>query len=79
MLTKQFSGEAAQEIWLDWEGLPGMDTEARLSQLTRWVLDADRDGLSYGLRLPGLQHPPASGLEHKHRCLQALALFGHAP
>ncbi len=77
MLTKQFSGEAAQEIWLDWECLPGMDTEARLSQLTRWVLDADRAGLSYGLRLPGLQHPPASGLEHKHRCLQALALFGH--
>ncbi|MDP2962110.1 MAG: DUF58 domain-containing protein [Sulfurimicrobium sp.] len=79
MLTKQFSGEAAQEIWLDWDSLPGMDTEARLSRLTRWVLDADRAGLCYGLKLPGLQHPPAHGREQMRRCLQALALFGHAP
>lgn len=77
MLTKQFSGEAAQEIWLDWDALPGMDTEARLSRITRWVLDADHAGLIYGLRLPGLQHPPAHGQEHMRRCLQALALFGN--
>ena len=79
MLTKQFSGEAAQEIWLDWDSLPGMDVEARLSRLTRWVLDADRAGLSYGLKLPGQQHPPAHGQEHMHDCLQALALFGKTP
>ena len=79
MLTKQFSGEAAQEIWLDWDSLPGMDIEARLSRLTRWVLDADRAGLSYGLELPGQQHPPAHGQEQMRRCLQALALFGNVP
>jgi uncharacterized protein (DUF58 family) len=79
MLTKQFSGEAAQEIWLDWDSLPGMAIEARLSRLTRWVLDADRAGLSYGLELPGLQHPPAHGQEQMRRCLQALALFGNMP
>lgn len=79
MLTKQFSGEAAQEIWLDWDSLPGMDAEARLSRLTRWVLDADRAGLSYGLKLPGQQHPPTHGQEQMRRCLQALALFGNTP
>ena len=38
---------------VDWDSLPGMETEARLSQLCRWVLDAHRSGLSYGLVLPG--------------------------
>jgi uncharacterized protein (DUF58 family) len=79
MLTKQFSGEAAQELWLDWDSLAGMDTEARLSRLTRGVLDADQAGLNYGLKLPGLMHPPAHGQEQMRRCLQALALFGIAP
>lgn len=79
MLTKQFSGEAQQEIWLDWDDLPGMETEARLSRLTRWLLDADRAGLSYGLKLPDQLYPPAHGQEQMRRCLQALALFGNAP
>lgn len=79
MLTKQFTGETQLEIWLEWDGLPGMDTEARLSRLTRWVLDADHAGLRYGLKLPGQQHPPAHGKEQMHRCLQALALFGNRP
>jgi hypothetical protein len=42
-------------LWLDWAQLPGLDTEARLSQLTRWVLEADRLGLGYGLNLSGNQ------------------------
>lgn len=79
MLTKQFSGETQQEIWLDWDDLPGMETETRLSRLTRWVLDAERAGLSYGLKLPGRLHPPAHGQEQMRRCLQALARFGNTP
>ena len=41
-----------------------------------WVLLADKQGLQYGLRLPGLEIPPASGPAHKKNCLQALALMG---
>lgn len=76
MLTKQFSGAAQQEVWLEWESLPGLDSEARLSRLARWVLDADAAGRFYGLRLPGLTLPPATGPEHRRGCLEALALFG---
>ena len=76
LLTKQFSGRADAELWLDWRQLPaGMDVEARLSQLTRWVLDAQATGVSYGLRLPGATLPVASGEAHRERCLEALALF----
>jgi uncharacterized protein (DUF58 family) len=76
MLTKQFSGEAQQEVWLDWDALTGLDTEARLSRLTRWVLDADASAQAYGLRLPGRILAPATGTEHRRQCLEALALFG---
>ena len=76
LFTKQFSGQARPELWLDWEMLPGMGVEERLSQLCRWVLDADADGLHYGLRLPGKTLELGLGQEHQRCCLEALALFG---
>jgi len=75
--TKQFSGTAAQALWFDWALLPrGMDVETRLSVLARWVLDAEAAGLSWGLRLPGIEIPQAHGSDHTHTCLKALALYG---
>jgi uncharacterized protein (DUF58 family) len=75
LLVKQFGGDRADEIWLDWHDCGGLDTEARLRQLCRWVLDADRNRQCYGLRLPGLQISIGSGDAHKQRCLEALARF----
>lgn len=76
MLTKQFSGSARPELWLDWADLGSMETEARLSRLCRWVLDAQETGLSYGLRIPGATVEPGNGEAHRRACLEALALFG---
>lgn len=73
MLTKQFAGSTGGNIWLDWHGLVEMDTETRLSRLTRWALDAHAAGLRYGLRLPGQSLAPDAGEAHLHRCLEALA------
>ncbi len=76
LLTKQFSGEAAAEIVLDWARLaPGLGAEERLSRLAGWVLLAERDGLRYGLRLPGRELPLGEGEAHRAVCLRALALF----
>ncbi len=72
---KQFGGGAKASTWLEWEALAGMATEARLSVLCRWVLDAEQAGLHYGLRLPGATIAPGSGETHRHRCLKALAVF----
>ena len=75
MLTKQFSGDASSELWLDWSALPvGLDLEARLSRLAGWVLAAEAAGLSYGLRLPHTQVAPGHGDTHRTDCLTALAL-----
>jgi uncharacterized protein (DUF58 family) len=79
LLVKQFGGDRADELWLDWNDLDDLDTEARLSQLCRWILEADRNQLRYGLCLPGLQLDMAGGSAQKHRCLQALARHQHRP
>lgn len=79
MLTKQFSGQAMPELWLNWEDLAGMATEARLSRLCRWVLDAQQAGLSYGLQIPGTTIAPDNGETHQRICLETLALFGIVP
>ncbi len=77
LLTKQFTGASQAEAWLDWDALPpALDVEARLSRLTRWLLDARAAGLPYGLRLPGHQVPLGTGERHHETCLKALALHG---
>lgn len=76
-LTKQFAAGAPALLWLDWAGLPDADTERRLSILCRGVLEAERSGRPYGLRLPGTVLAPDSGPKHAARCLEALAL--HPP
>ena len=76
MLTKQFAGDAAAELWLDAQLLPtGLTLEQRLSRLAGWVLAADRAGAHYGLRLPGVEIAPGRGDAHRAACLQALALY----
>lgn len=62
------------ELWLDYAQAGLADPEGRLSRLCAWVMMADRAGVDYGLRVPGLQIQPASGEAHRRRCLEALAL-----
>jgi uncharacterized protein (DUF58 family) len=62
------------ELWLDATQCGLADREARISRLAAWVLQADKLGQDYGLRLPGQDVPPGSGEAHKRRCLEALAL-----
>jgi uncharacterized protein (DUF58 family) len=77
LLTKQFAGYAGRNLWLDWASLPGgISEEQGLSILARWVVDAQAALRTWGLRIPGREIQPASGSEHMHRCLEALALYG---
>ena len=75
-LTKQFSGSAASELWLNLADIPEtLGLEARLSRLTRWVIEADTAGQRFGLRLPGIEFDPALHASHRDQCLQAIALY----
>ena len=62
------------ELWLDFMQTGSGDIERKLSRLCAWVLQAERQGLAYGLRLPAREIKPASGEAHKRQCLEALAL-----
>jgi uncharacterized protein (DUF58 family) len=75
LLLKQFSSGDEQPRMLDWDSLPDLDTEARLSQLTRWCLDAAARTDSFGLRLPNAVIPLGRGNRHLSDCLRALALY----
>lgn len=77
MLTKEFSGHAGATVSLDWDSLPPeLDTEARLSRLTAWVIAAEASGARFALRLPDGTSDFDSGASHATQCLQRLALFG---
>ncbi|MDP2762401.1 MAG: DUF58 domain-containing protein [Sideroxyarcus sp.] len=73
--VKQFSAMQGQELWLDWSQLPNIAQEHKLERLTRWVLDAEAQGLLYGLRLPDGELLPQQGTAHRAECLRRLALF----
>nr|WP_236590001.1 DUF58 domain-containing protein [Ramlibacter aurantiacus] len=64
------------ELWLDHALAGSGNLEQRLSRLAAWVLQADRLGAEYGLRVPGQQVRPGNGEAHKRHCLEVLALCG---
>lgn len=75
-LVKHYLGGSSQELCLDWHALPReLDREARLSQLTQWVLTARRAGRPFELRLPGWRQGPSAEPAHFETCLTRLALF----
>ncbi len=73
--VREYERADADELLLDWHGLPQLAYEARIAQLALWVLEADRRQRRYALHLPGQRIAADSGAEHRHRCLQALALM----
>ena len=76
LLVKEYSPAGADLCLFDFAQLRMADVEARLSQLARWVVDAEAGGERYALTLPGVQLAPNRGPEHRHHCLAALALYG---
>ena len=76
LLTKHFLGTAASDLIFDIATLPTTwSTETQLSQLTRWVLDAEEALRGYRLILGATDLGPSLGDAHRAACLRALALF----
>ncbi len=73
LVSRETAGSAARELWLDWAQTPGTDAEQRLSRLTAWVLQAEREGLDFALRLPGAELQPGQGDAQRRAALDLLA------
>lgn len=74
LLVSQYEGEAGSEHVLDFATLHGLGLEARLGQLAAWVLECERRGERYALRLPRQSIASGLGATHLRQCLRALAL-----
>lgn len=76
LITKHFDGGAASDLSIDYAKLPyTMAVEAKLSRMTRWILEAEMLGLPYAFRLGNIHYDAAVGAAHQQACLQALALY----
>lgn len=76
-LVKHYLGGESQDLCLDWDTLPpDMPLEARLSQLTQWVLTARQAARPMQLRLPNGSLGPSADPAHFEACLSRLALYG---
>lgn len=78
LLVREYESAVARDVLLDWNALAGMDHEARIRRLARWVIDAERSGSQYALHLPGQRVPTGRGPDQRHACLRALALLPDA-
>ena len=76
LFTREMETPMQEACVLDFNRLDGNDTEARLSILTAWVIQADHPQLTYSLNLPGAEGDPGNGSVHRAACLERLALYG---
>jgi uncharacterized protein (DUF58 family) len=74
-LVQEHRGGSGAPVWIDWDAATAIDTETRIAQLARQILDAHGAGVDFGLRIPGVTIVPDQGPEQRHRCLRALALL----
>ena len=73
LLVRDTQQAQRHELWLDIRQAGPLGLEQKLSRLCAWVLQAEKLGLDYGLRLHALNIAPGSGEAHKRHCLEALA------
>ena len=74
LLVKDFARPQRQRQWhLDWRHMPGLDTEARIARLARWLGEALARRIECSLWLPGEEIDLGSGAHHYARCMDALA------
>ena len=74
LLVKEFEQPQSRPQWqLDWRQLGGMENEARIARLARWLNEAEAQRCSYSLWLPGSETSSSSGPLHYARCMNALA------
>ena len=76
LLTRLYDAPAAASLALDWQATAAAgDTEARLSRLCAWVLEAERRGVAFLLTLPGARLERETGEVQVRRALELLARF----
>jgi uncharacterized protein (DUF58 family) len=76
LLVKDYERPEARQEWrLDWRQLRGLDNEARIARLARWLGEALKQGRQWSLWLPDEAIGIGGGPAHYAHCMSALALL----
>ena len=77
LVTIEYENLSPSSLNLSWLNLPAsLNTEDKLSQLTFWLIEAEKSGAKYQLEMPNNTISYDSGSTHFHDCLKVLALWG---
>ncbi|MCE0496446.1 MAG: DUF58 domain-containing protein [Methylacidiphilales bacterium] len=74
--VKYFTGGEGRQLWLDASQMLRLPLEDRLSQLALWIVNAEKEEISYALRLGRSVLPLGIGPAQSRRALEALAVAG---
>jgi len=74
--VKQFTGGDGHELWLDASEMIRLSIEDRLSQLSLWIVNAEKAEIPYALKLGRTALPLGLGPDHSRRALEILAVAG---
>lgn len=78
MLTKTFQGHASPSLWIDWFDMTADSVEGKLSQMTALIIESNKEGRKFGLKLPGITLEQTTGSAHLSDCLQHISTFKQA-
>jgi len=76
LMVAHYESPAGLQRILDLDQLRGHALEQKLSQLTLWIIECERQAEQYALQLPRQLLPAGRGAGHRRACLAALALYG---
>lgn len=74
--VRHFTDPADGRQLLEWDRLPGMAVEQRLSRLCYWAQQLEQAGLPWGLVLPDAHLDAGRGQAHLEQALNLLGQFG---
>ncbi|XID75928.1 DUF58 domain-containing protein [Alkanindiges sp. WGS2144] len=73
LLSKQFIDFCAEQDALNYEQMPAIDHETRLSQMAYWVHALSEQNIAFSMTLPTAQLPLGQGEQHTRQALRLLA------
>jgi len=77
LVSKEYDQDTEQRLVFSWDDLDSLEREAKLSQLSHWVLEASRgrEKVAYQLSIPNFESEYSASEAHTTQCLKKLALF----
>ena len=73
LVSKQFTDTTTKTCVFNWDQVSSLNIEDKLSQLSYWIHEAEKQQKKYQLSIPGFISTFDSGSAHEHQCLSVLA------